>query len=641
MSDSKTTDPLLGIQSVWKNFGAQPVLRGVSLTVHEGDRIGFIGRNGSGKSTLLKIMAGADEPNEGIVTRKQGLRIAILYQGCQLDLDQTVGEALERAHRATVDLFERYHLAVEAFGRATEGSPEHARLASEIGYLQHELEVADAWNLDRHIRQASEALDLPPADRVLRTLSGGELRRVDLAATILRRPDLLLLDEPTNHIDINSIEWIENFLAGYAGSCVLVTHDRYFLERVANRIVELEFGRLTAYRGNYEDYLAAKAVRLEQQAQAEASRQGTLRRELAWLRQGAKARTTKQKARIQRYEELEAQGPPEQHKELSFEIPASRRLGKRILEVRGVSRAYDGKALFRDVSLILTPGMRVGIVGPNGSGKTTLLRVLMGREAPDSGEVLLGENTDFLYVDQSHDEIDPDATILQHVSNGMDYIDVDARRIYVPGYLERFLFDRASIKMPIKNLSGGERNRIELARKLLRGGNVLVLDEPTNDLDLTTLRLLEETIEAFEGCALIVSHDRYFLNRLCTHMIVFEGGGRTVQLAGNYEDYLLYRQKRAEARPAETPAKEAKPRREKIEAKPRRLTWHERKELENIEETILAAEAEVKRLEATIAAPEFYAGDYRVVQETLGALEAAKAEVARLYERWAELEALA
>src|SRR5690606_23824314 len=267
------------------------------------------------------------------------------------------------------------------------------------------------------------------------------------------------------------------------------------------------------------------------------------RQELAWLRRGAKARSTKQKARIQRYEELEAQGPPERHKEIAFEIPSPRRLGKIILEAENLSRTVGGRTLFQGVDLILTAGMRVGIVGPNGSGKTTLIRVLMGLDAPDTGKVLIGESTEFLYVDQMHEEVDPDTTILQHVSNGMDYFDVGPKRIYVPGYLDKFLFDRASIHMPMRNLSGGERNRIDLARKLLRGGNLLVLDEPTNDLDLPTLRILEEAVDAWEGCALIVSHDRYFLNRLCTHMIVFEGDGKVVQLAGNYDDYLLYREK--------------------------------------------------------------------------------------------------
>lgn len=642
MSTPKPTEVLLSVQSVWKNFGAQPVLKGVSLTVHEGDRIGFIGRNGSGKSTLLKIMAGVEEPTEGEVVRRQMLRVALLRQHCTLDPDQSVGEALTRAHRDVADLLDRYNAVLSRLTHVAHDSPDHARLAREADSLHHELDIADAWHLEQHVKQVSAALWLPPADRRLDTLSGGELRRVDLAATLLRRPDLLLLDEPTNHIDIGSIEWIESFLAGYAGSCVLVTHDRYFLERVANRIVELEFGRLNAYRGNYDDYLEQKGARLERESQAEAARQGMLRRELAWLRRGAKARTTKQKARIQRYEELAAQGPPERHKELSFEIPASRRLGKRILEAEDISKSVDGKPLFRGVTLILTPGMRVGIVGPNGCGKTTLLRVLMGLEPPDRGKLVVGESTEFLYVDQSHEEIDPDATILQHVSNGMDYYEVDGRRLHVPTYLERFLFDREAVRTPMRNLSGGERNRIDLAKKLLRGGNVLVLDEPTNDIDLPTLRVVEEAVESFEGCALIVSHDRYFLDRLCTHTIVFEGGGKVVQLAGNYEDYVAYRRKVPAAESAPSAAA-PRPRRERPAdvSKPRRLNYNEKRELEGIEARILAAEAEVARLESIVSDPGFYQQDYRAVQETLNALDAARSETARLYDRWAELESLA
>jgi ATP-binding cassette subfamily F protein uup len=641
MSIGRTTDPLLSIQSVWKNFGAQPVLRGVSLTVHEGDRMGFIGRNGTGKSTLLKIMAGVEEPSEGVVVRRQGLRLGLLRQHCDLDPGLSIGQALDGAHRQVADLLERYNTALDSLSHATPDSPQQIRLAHEVETLHHELDIADAWHLEQHVRQISSALGLPPPDRRLGTLSGGELRRVDLAATLLARPDMLLLDEPTNHIDIDSIEWIERFLAGYAGSCVLVTHDRYFLERVANRIIELEFGHLNAYRGNYDDYLEQKAARLEREAQAETSRQAILRRELAWLRRGAKARSTKQKARIQRYNELEGQGPPERHHEFDFEIPSPRRLGKRILEVEEISLAHAGRTLFKGISLLMVHGMRVGIVGPNGCGKTTLLRVLMGIEPPDRGKVEIGESTEFLYADQSHEEVDPNTTILQHVSNGMDYFDVDSRRIYVPTYLERFLFDRDAIHMPMKNLSGGERNRIDLAKKLLRGGNVLVFDEPTNDLDLPTLRVLEEAIENHEGCAIMVSHDRYFLDRLCTHMIVFESGGEVVQLAGNYEDYLAYRQRVPLAEPPPE-VREPKPlRKERSEPRPRRLSYKEKKELETIEEHILASEAEVLRLESLIGEPAFYQGDYRSVQDTLAALEAAKAETARLYDRWSELEKLA
>lgn len=642
MSLSRVAEPLLGVQNVWKHFGAQPVLRGVSVTVHEGDRIGFIGRNGSGKSTLLKIMAGVEEPSEGAVTRRQALRLAILRQECLLEPTLTVGEALEQAHQVVVDLLNRYRTVAESFGKHPENGPEHLALGRELESLQHEMDIVDAWHLDQHIKQVSTALELPPPHRVLGTLSGGELRRVDLAATVLRRPDLLLLDEPTNHIDIGSIEWIENFLAGYAGSCVLVTHDRYFLERVANRIVEIEFGKLTTYRGNYEKYLEDKAARIEQQAAEEASRRGQLRRELAWLRQGAKARTTKQKARIQRYEALESQGPAERHNEFAFEIPPSRRLGKRILETEDVAKSYHGNLLFDNVSLILLAGMRVGIVGPNGSGKTTLLRVLMGVENPDRGKVFIGETTEFLYVDQSHEEVDPDITILRYVSDGSDYIDVGERRIYVPTYLERFLFDRASIHMPMRNLSGGERNRIDLAKKLLRGGNVLVLDEPTNDLDLHTLRVVEEAIESFDGCALMVSHDRYFLNRLCTHMIVLEGDGRVLQLAGNYDDYLLYKARQKDAvMPTEAPPRKAMPIPAKNLDRPRKLTWQEKKEYETIETDILMAEEEAERLLSEMSRPDFYAQDYKAVQDTLAAHEAAKARIERLYSRWAELESIA
>ena len=517
------------------------MLRDISLTIHEGDRIGFIGRNGCGKSTLMKIMAGIDTPDEGIVTRSQGLRVGLLLQQCRLDPSMTVEQALDHSVREVRDMVDEYHRLMDVLASSPEQAPEHRRAQDQLAHLQHELELTDAWNLDQDIKKASIALDLPPRDRVLGTLSGGELRRVDLATQIVRRPDLLLLDEPTNHIDTRSVEWIEDFLAHYAGSCVLVTHDRYFLDRVVNRIVEIEFNRIYSFVGQYERYLEYKSVRLESEARTEVSRQAMLRRELAWLRRGAKARTTKQKARIDRYDELEAKGPPLEHKDFVFEIPEAPRLGKRVVEADTVTLRFGERTLVSNFSFILQKDMRVGLIGPNGCGKTTMLRLLMGDVEANKGRILRGDTVQFLYVDQLHEEVDPNATILKHVSNGQVYMEINGRRMYVPSYLEKFLFSIESVHMPMKNLSGGERNRLDLAKKLLRGGNLLVLDEPTNDLDLPTLRLLEETVLAFEGAALVVSHDRFFLNRICTHVLVFEDNGRIVPIVGNYDDYLLYK----------------------------------------------------------------------------------------------------
>lgn len=637
---SASPQAILSVQNVVRSFGAQPVIRDISLTIHEGDRIGLIGRNGSGKSTLLKIMTGLDEPDSGIVTRMQGLRVHLLDQQCTLDRNLTVGQVLDGAATDVRKLIDRFHRRMEELAASSAGTAAHDKLADEVAFLQHEMEIADAWNLDEDIKRVTVALDLPDHGRKLSTLSGGELRRVDLAANLVRHPDVLFLDEPTNHIDVPSVRWIEDFLARYQGSCVLVTHDRYFLDRVVNRIVELEHGGLYSYQGNYERFLELKTLREEHQARTESNRQSTMRRELAWLRRGAKARTTKQKARIDRYYALEDQGPPEQHRMFSFEIPQPERLGKQILEAQKIWKKIEDKPLFRDLSLIMQKDMRVGILGPNGSGKTTLLRVLMGEEPPDRGRIIIGDNTEFLYVDQSHEEINPEATILKHVSNGVKEMDVNGRRVHIPAYLEKFLFDRAAIMAPMKHLSGGERNRLDLAKKLLNGGNFLVFDEPTNDLDLSTLRVLEEAILAFDGCALIVSHDRYFLNRICTHLFVFEGNGEVLFITGNYDDYLAYRETHVPApKPQETvgPVPPATP---SAPDKPRKLTWKEKKELEGMEGAIHAAEAKVEQLEALVNDPALYQQDFRAAQDTVTQLEAARAVVDGLYARWEALESL-
>jgi ATP-binding cassette subfamily F protein uup len=627
---------ILSAQDVSKRFGAQAVLDGISLTVHEGDRIGLIGSNGTGKSTLLHILAGVDNPDAGDVIRRQGLRTALLSQQSAAPPESTVREVLQGAVQSVRRLIDQYHETMDQFSHA----PENAVLAEEVEHLQHQLEVSDAWNLEQDVKRVRVALNLPEDDRVIGSLSGGEQRRVDLAATLIQRPDVLLLDEPTNHIDVASVEWIEGFLAQYSGSCILVTHDRYFLSRISNRIVELAFAEVTSYPGNYEDFLGLKARRMEHEARAEDVRQGTLRRELAWLRRGPKARSTKQKARIDRFNELANQDGPNQQRKVTFELIPAKRLSKRILEAENVGKGFDGKALFTDFSFILQRGMRVGFVGPNGCGKTTLLRTLMGRETPDSGSVYIGDATEFVYVDQTHETVDPATTVLKYFSNDANEIDIGERRVHVPAYLERFLFDRGTIRMPMGRLSGGERNRLDIAKKLIAGGNILVLDEPTNDLDLTTLRVLEEVIEQYTGCALIVSHDRYFLNRLCTHVVVFEEDGDVVVVAGNYDDYLNYRKERlAKAPPAAGPKKSAQ--RPASKSRSRKLTWNEKRELETMEAVIEQADAEVERLESTVNEADFYSRGHTDVQEVLDALAAAKGEVEHLYARWEDLEAIA
>ena len=631
------TAAILTALNLTKSFGAQPILDGVSLTVHEGDRIGLIGRNGSGKSTFLSIIAGNEPASDGKVTRQDGLRVVMLGQQSNTKPGDTVGQVVARAAEDVRALLARYHETMDRLAGAPHDSPEHAKLQQQASLLQHEIEIADAWNLDEDVKRVTVALDLPAADRKVATLSGGEGRRVDLAAALVRHPDLLLLDEPTNHLDVTSVQWIEDFLAAYTGSCILVTHDRYFLDRVVNRIVELDRGNITSYPGNYEKFLELKAEREAHEARADSNRRSLLRRELYWLSRQPKARGTKAKYRVERYYDIEAQVPTERDREFSFDIPQTQRLGKTVIEAKKVSRILDGRALFRDFSFMLQRGMRVGIMGPNGCGKTSLVRVLMGVDVPDKGEIVHGETVSFLYVDQSHEEVPSNQTILEFVSNGATDMEIGGKRTHVPAYLERFLFDRAALRMPMERLSGGERNRLDIAKKLLRGGNVLVLDEPTNDLDLQTLRVLEDAVLAFEGCAILVSHDRYFLNRLCTHLIVFESGGGVVQIAGNYDNYLAWKADQNVETQVQQKARRTVQKNTGESAK-RKLSYREQKELEGMEDAIHLTEENVARLEALANDPATYQQGREHGEKITAELTAARAEVDRLYARWAVLE---
>ncbi len=647
MSDVNVGQVLLSAQNVSKSFGSQPIFDEVSLSVHEGERIGLIGRNGSGKSTLLRIMAGLETPDTGQVTRRQGLTVGVLTQTCALPPGQTVRDALRTAIAPWLELADRHAALGERLGHDLTPA-EHDRLQHEFEEVDHLAQLHHVWEAEARAARMAAALGLPPEDAELGNLSGGELRRVDIAATLLREPDVLLLDEPTNHIDTESALWIEQYLKTYTGSCVLITHDRYFLDQVVTRIVEMDRRHLYSFPGNYESFLEYKTQILETEARTETARQGELRRELVWLRRGAKARRTKEQARVRRVEALIADKGPEEVIETTFEIPLPQRLGDRVIDAEQISYSIGGRTLFSKLTLLMQRGMRIGICGANGCGKTTLLRVLMGEEKPTSGTVKIGETVKFLYVDQTHEDIDPKQSVLDFVSGGGNYFDTGVRRIYIPGYLERLLFDMDSVRAPMRNLSGGERNRVILAKKLLQGGNVLAFDEPTNDLDLATLRVLEEAILAFEGCALLVSHDRYFLNRLCTHLIVFEGNGKVYSSAGNYDDYLAYRQRREEdmknaanaSRPVAT-SSTAKTATASSGNGAKALSYHEKKELAGMHDAIEAADAKVAKLEAEIAAPNFYTQPHEAVRAKLAELDGAKATAVALYGRWQELEARA
>lgn len=643
MATTTPRDPLLGLQDIVLHMGGQPLFAHVSLTIHDGDRIGLIGRNGAGKSTLLRVIMGEEAADAGLVTPRQGLRVAMLRQHPPHDASLTIQAVLEQAGAALRGRLDEYHRLSDDLAAVPHDTPAHDRLQRKLTRLHHELDMLDAWQADTEVKQVAQALHLPEGGRRLGELSGGELRRVDLAATVLQRPDLLLLDEPTNHIDIESIQWLEDFLMKYSGSCVLVTHDRYFLENVVNRIVELEDGEVQTYPGNYEVYLTQKAEREALRAREDSNRRRALRTELQWLQRQPKARGTKQQARIGRIESMQASDrEPASAEAERFLLPEPPRLGKTILEAKDLGHAIEGKVLFRDLTLMMQKHMRVGIVGPNGCGKTTLLRVLLGKMPPDTGKIRIGDATQFLYVDQSKEDVPEDMSVLNYVSGGQLEWEVNGRVVHIPAYLERFLFDRSALAMPMGELSGGEHNRLDIAKKMLQGGNFLVLDEPTNDLDLPTLRLLEDAVTAFPGCAVIVSHDRYFLNRLCNHLLVFEDEGVIVHVAGNYDDYLRFVRERTsqeKASAAVTRTKTAAPLPVSSTA-PRRLTYKEKQELGGIEDRIVAKEEEISEIEQTVAGENFYKQPYEQVEGVLDALQTRKTELEHLYARWAELEAI-
>ncbi len=605
-------------------FGHQVVLDQASITILEGERVGLVGRNGSGKSTFLQIAAGMMPPDSGEMNRRRDLVVGYMPQMFELEEHKTVHENILAGAQRVLDLIAEYETAPPAGTRS--------------GELLEQIDHFDGWNLEYRSKSLITNLHAPNEERVVATLSGGEKRRVALCRALLARPDFLILDEPTNHLDTESIEWLEDFLARYGGTGLFVTHDRYFLDRVATRVVELARGKFYSYAGNYTDYLLARAERAAVEEMQEHKRQKFLKRELAWVRKAPRARRTKSVDRVERYFEEAAQETPEAELDVDLIIPPAPKLANRIIELREVSMELRGRKLIENLSLNLAPHERLGIVGRNGLGKSTLLKIMLGQVQPTAGEVEIGARTEINYVDQNRLLLDDAKTVFEEVGEGSEFVRLGEESITLRSYLRRFLFTEERINTKIDQLSGGERSRVLLAKILKRGGNVLLLDEPTNDLDLGTLRLLEEALVAFQGSVIVVSHDRYFLNRVCTSILAFEGEGVVRHAVGNYDYYL---EKRAErAKPAEPVAVGSPNEPSKSAAKPRKLKWKEERELEGMEATILAAEAEVVRLEGLLnsAEPARAAADYA----ELGlSLERARAQVAQLYARWEELGRLA
>ena len=517
------------------------ILKDISLSFFPGAKIGVLGLNGSGKSTLLRIMAGLDTDIEGEAIPQKGIKIGYLAQEPELDPNKDVRGNVEEGVAEIKAIVDRYNQVNDAFA---DPDADFDALLTEQADLQEKIEVAGAWELERTLEIAADALRLPPWDADVTKLSGGEQRRVALCRLLLSKPDMLLLDEPTNHLDAESVAWLERFLHDYSGTVVAVTHDRYFLDNVAGWILELDRGMGIPWEGNYSNWLEQKEQRLAQESKQESSRQKALKTELEWVRSGAKGRHAKSKARLARFEELSSKEVQKRSETQEIYIPPGPRLGDVVIDIEHIKKSFGEKLLINDLSFKLPPGGIVGIIGPNGAGKTTLFRMMAGFEEPDSGSVTLGKTVELAYVDQMRDDMDPKKTVWEEVSDGLDIITVGNYETPSRAYLGRFNFKGADQQKHIGNLSGGERNRVHLAKLLKSGGNLLLLDEPTNDLDVETLRALEEAILSFPGCAVVISHDRWFLDRIATHILAFEGNSEVVWFEGNYEDYEADRHKR-------------------------------------------------------------------------------------------------
>jgi len=532
------------ISGLTKKIGTREVLKNIWLAFYPGAKIGVLGRNGSGKSTLLRIMAGLDREFDGEARLADGFSVGLLSQEPQLNSAKDVQGNVEEAVAPIRKMLEEFEQLGDKYGEVADDPDAMERLMNRQAALQDRIDACRAWELDRQIDIAMNAMNLPPGDADVSRLSGGERRRVALCKLLLQSPDLLLLDEPTNHLDAESVAWLERHLAEYPGTIVAVTHDRYFLDNVAGWILELDRGQGIPWEGNYSSWLEQKRKRLETEEKQESARQRALARELEWIRMAPKARQSKSKARVKAYELMAAEQFEDKPQELEIQIPPGKRLGDRVVEAVNLSKSYGDRLVFEGVNFRLPPGGIVGVIGPNGAGKTTLLRMLMGQETPDGGELLVGDTVELGYVDQSRDDLDADKTVYQEISGGHETLDFGGRKMNARAYVARFNFTGVDQQKKVGVLSGGERNRVHLAKLLRRGSNLLLLDEPTNDLDVDTLRALEEAVANFAGCAVVVSHDRWFLDRLATHILAFEGEGFVHWCEGNFETYENQRRER-------------------------------------------------------------------------------------------------
>ena len=627
---------IISASEVSVRYGTHAVLDNVTLGIQDGDHLGLVGRNGCGKTTFLKILAGLLAPDSGEISRQRELVASYLPQDFMLDAAKNVYENVRDGAQHVINLIAEF-----------ESLPHESKRHEE---LEHRIQALEGWSLDRRIETALAHLNCPAADRRVESLSGGEKRRVAMCRAIVSRPDFLMLDEPTNHLDPESIEWVAEFLETFGGTFLVVTHDRYFLDRVTSTILELSNGKFFSHAGNYTDYLLDKAERQEADATIEHKRQMFLKKELAWVRQGPRAQRSKQKDRFERYYDEAAKDGPVIEEDVELVIPPPPQLGNRTVEVAGLGMELGGKKLFSGFNFTFENGKRVGICGRNGLGKSTLLKIIIGDLRPTEGTVKTGQLTKFNYVDQARLQLNEENTVMDEVAEGREFVQWGDARLSVRSYLKRFLFADDRITTQVKKLSGGERSRLLLARILKSGGNFLILDEPTNDLDLPTLRVLEEALIAFPGVTCVVSHDRYFLNRVCTDILAFEGDGKIHHSVGDYDYYLEKKQRATAAASRQSAAILATNKAEKSavisrdaatkNAKPRKLSFKEARELEGMEARIHAVEAEVARIEGGFADPEFFRKHATQVNRLKDELETAKNSVARLYARWEELEAV-
>jgi len=635
---------VLNVQELHKTYGPRTLFDGVSFAIDEGEKVGFIGVNGSGKSTLFRIVAGEEGSEGGTLAFQRGIRVGYLAQEPGFEPGATILSAAASGRPELMEAIGEYHEVSEQLSR---GGGDADRLLARQEKAAARIDALGGWDYEHRMEAVLTKLGVERWERPVEGLSGGEQKRVALARVLLQQPELLLLDEPTNHLDADTVLWLEEHLQEYPGAVMLITHDRYFLDRVVTRMIEVSVGELTPYPGGYTEYLEAKAERMERMAVEEEKRKKLIQQELEWARRSPPARTGKAKARLGRVDALEAE---QREKRLptrtAVEIAAGQapRLGRTVLNLHHVTKRYGDRTLIRDFSTILQAGERIGIIGPNGAGKTTLLRILMGQEPADGGQVEMGKNTRIAYFDQRRSDLDPEKSIYEAAAD-QDWVEVAGQRTHLRSYLETFLFPPAQQRQKVSSLSGGERNRLLLAKLFLTDANLLILDEPTNDLDLVTLQVLESVLMEWSGCVLLVTHDRYFLDKIATGLIVFEGDGELRRHAGGYDLYRRLKEQRdaeaAAAQSAKKPAAPAAVPKPAAADRPRKLSWKEQRELEGMETAILEAETRKEELQARLADPALYTRSPDEVARVTAGFREASERVDALYARWAELEEIA